>query len=217
MVTHDRPDLAKRVIELLNKTSDIGFDLYVVDSGSGPITQGMLTELETAGKIHKLVLADQNIGQNLAANIALDAIMDRGGYDWVVCWSPDVAPKGRRVLKKLVRAADDFRKAGVLCIIAPKVLSAPKPRQLTDTGQDIGFPYHVSEMLRGYVRLHPGQLFRDFRFNEFGALAMGEAAEIKDESRKQRIESVTVENIKVRHLGGEADVIAKHIGFGLGA
>jgi hypothetical protein len=217
MVTHDKLDITERVIELLYRESEIAYDLYVVDSGSGPVMQSRLTELEVEGKIHKLVLADQNIGQNLGTNIALDLIMKNDEYEWVVCWSPDVIPKGRRVLKKLIRAADSFRKAGVLCLVAPKVQSATKPCQLTETGDDVGFPYHVSEMLRGFVRVHPRQFFRDFRLNEFGALAMGEAGEIKDESRRQRMESVTVENIKVRHLGGETDVIAGHIGFGLGA
>lgn len=215
MVTHDNPDETLRVIDALRKTSDCDFDLFVVDSGSGPVMQQALSKAHIEGKIDWLLLSDENIGQNLGANAALDEIYSRHAHDWVVCWSPDVLPKGRRVLKKLIRAARMFQLAGAKVVLAPKVLSGIKANQLTATGDDIGVPYHTVLGLKGYVRVHPKDFFRNYRFIPFGALAYGESLEVADHANLEGYTFVVVENIKVRHVGDEPGLIERHVSYGL--
>lgn len=215
MITHDRPDETTAAIKLLRNRAGCDFDLYVVDSGSGPVLQNRLAGMETEGLIDNLVMADQNIGQNLAANIALDEIQ-KGDYRWIVCWSPDVYPKTRRCLKKLVRASEAFFSAGVSVILSPKVSGGITPESFTATGDDIGFPYHEVDYLKGYVRVHPAGFFREFRFNKFGALGSGECLDVKDQSVEQNMPHIVVENIKVRHVGDdEPGLIARYVGYGL--
>jgi len=215
MVTHENPEITSRVIKALYKFGGCPFDLYVVDSGSSRKMQSALSELASDGKISHLVLSEENIGQNLAANIALESIDRHGGYDWIVCWSPDVEPKTRRSLKKLCRAARDFVKAGVSVLLSPKVTGGKSPEAFTSSGDDIGFNYYEVDYLKGYVRVHPASFFNGFRFNQFGALASGEALEVKDRAVELDMPCVVIENVKCRHLGDEADFVGRFIGYGL--
>ena len=215
MVTHENIDQTQRTIELLKRTSDSAYDLFVVDSGSGPIMQNRLQGLATEDKIQWLHLSPENIGLNISLNMMLDEILQHNQYDWLVMWSPDVEPKGRRVLKKLVRACGMFKLAGADVIASPKVSGAPEPSQLSLTGDDIGFPYHTVEILRGFARCHPRKLFNGFRYNSYGALALGESAETCDRANELEIPRVVIENIKVKHKGGDTAFPGKYVGYGL--
>lgn len=215
MVTHGHQDVTRRVIELLRKVSGCEFDLFVVDSGSGPKMQNMLQGLATEGKIDWLWLSPENIGQNIGANAALDEIFERGGYDWVVRWSPDVEPKGRRALKKLVRAARMFKIAGAKVITHPKVSGSPSPNPITLTGDDVGFPYYEAEVVKGFVRVAPAEFYRNWRHNPYAPLCNGETPQLKEHCEDEGYAEVVVENIKVKHVGGEPGLIESHISYGL--
>jgi GT2 family glycosyltransferase len=215
MVTHENPDQTARTIKLLERTSDCDYDLFVVDSGSGPVMQKSLQELATDGLIKWLRLSEENIGLNNGLNMALDEIMEHNEYDWIVLWSPDVEPKGRRALKKLVRAARMFKVAGADVLASPRVSGAPRPTPLTATGDDVGFPYFAAEIIRGYARVHPRKFFNGFRYNSYGALALGESAETCDRANELEFARVVIENIKVKHVGGDTAFPGKYIGYGL--
>ena len=215
MVTHGHVAQTKRVIELIHKTGGEPHHLYVVDSGSGDEMFKTLNHLKDCGKIHWLRTFKENVGQNLGANEALDAIEKHGGYEWIVIWSPDVEPKTRRSLRKLVRAMRMFKLAGVDVIASPKIKGGIEPSALSLSGDDVGFPYFEAEVLKGYVRCVAAEFFRDWRFNVFNALAYGEAAEVKERSMEIELGSVVIENIVCKHKGVDAGLIARHVGYGL--
>lgn len=215
MVTHENVDETVRVIDLLTKNSDCNFDLFVADSGSGPVMQKRLQALETGGDIKWLTLFPDNVGQNIGSNACLDEIYERNQYEWIVRWSPDVEPKGRRALKKLVRAARMFKLAGVNVLVHPKVQRGEKPKPLTLTGDDIGFPYYEAEIAKGFVRVAHKTFYKDWRYNSYGALAYGESAETKERAISLGAAEVVVENVRVKHLGDEPGLIERHVGYGL--
>lgn len=215
MVTHNEIDCAIDTIKLLRRVSGCDFDIFVADSGSPAEEQAKLLALEKSGEIAWLFLSNENIGQNLASNVLLDQIAANDNYRWVVCWSADVKPRGRRALKKLRKAAQAFFNAGVSVLLAPKVSGAEVPEPFTATGDDIGFPYHEVDFLRGFVRVHPAAFFREFRFNKFGSLASGEGREVKDAALKMKMPCVVVDNVKVKHVGAEPDIFARYVGYGL--
>ena len=215
MITHGHVAQTKRTIELIHKTGGEPHHLYVVDSGSGDEMQAMLLALKEAGKIHDLQIFADNMGQNICANAALDAIEKHGGYEWVVIWSPDVEPKTRRSLRKLIRAMRMFKLAGEDVIASPKIKGGITPTALSLDGDDVGFPYHEAEVLKGYVRCVAAEFFDDWRFNVFNALAYGEAAEVKERSMEMELGSVVICNIVCKHKGVDAGLIPRHVGYGL--
>ena len=215
MVTHGHVAQTKRVIEVLHKTGGEKHHLYVADSGSGDEMYQMLNGLKDEGKIHWLRTFSDNVGQNIGANTCLDAIFEDGQYEWIVCWSADVEPKTRRLLKKLVRAMRMFKLAGVDVVAAPLVKGSGQPVPLSLSGDDIGFPYFEAEVLKGYVRGHPISIFKDWRFNEYGALAMGEANEMKERAMALNLGCVVIQNLTCKHLGDEPGFIERHVGYGL--
>ena len=215
MVTHGHVAQVKRVIEVLHKTGGEKHHLYVADSGSGDEMHKTLTGLKEAGKIHWLRTFSDNVGQNIGANACVDAIFEDGQYEWIVCWSPDVEPKTRRLLKKLVRAMRMFKLAGVEVIVSPLVKGGGQPIPLSLSGDDIGFPYFEAELLKGYVRACPISLFKGWRFNEYGALAMGESLEMKERAMELNLGCVVIQNLECKHLGGEPGFYERHVGYGL--
>ncbi len=215
MVTHGHVAQTKRTIELLYRTSGIKYDLFVADSGSGDEMHKTLSFLKEENKIHWLRTFNGNIGQNLGTNACLDAIFEGEDYDWVVCWSPDVEPGSRRALKKLCRALNDFKKAGVDVLASPRVKGGIEIVALTGTGDDIGFPYYEAELLKGYVRAVAADFYDGWRLNVYNALAYGEAAEVKERALELEMGSVVIENIVVKHKGSDVGIIEKHIGYGL--
>lgn len=227
-ITRDRLEITRKSLKMLRQWAGCEFDLYVVDNGSRPDMVAYLKEEKAAGRIRWLHLAGENLGQNIAANLALDELMLTCPR-WVLRWDNDALPRTRRFLKKLVRRAEAFANKGIEVVISPRISKLEFPPEAFMRGDDVGFEYEVVRMLGGICRLHPASLFETFRFNKFGALGFGEAAEIASECLRRNIPKVRVPEIEVEHAYGskgqaemwpeentwERREVGRYVGYGL--
>lgn len=226
-ITRDRLQATKKSFKALRLKAGIPFDHFVVDNGSVDGTQEWLQKHDD--RFARLYMSQQNLGQNIAANIMLDYIMD-DDYEWVVRWDNDIIPHSRNFLKKLVEAAETVKDMGALWVMSPKILKLKFPPPVIATGEDIGQRYEVVRMLGGACRLHHRSFFDGWRFNKFGALGFGEANEVADRVTKLQSCTVRLPEIKVEHwlgedgqieampdeFGFEKRTVGRYIGFGLG-
>jgi hypothetical protein len=227
-ITRDKPELLKKSFKALREKSGISYRHYVVDNGDNEEIHEFLLQEKAKGNIHWLYIAGENLGQNLAANLMLDQIMEEEP-DWILRWDPDAMPRTRRFLKKLVRCAERFQRAGVDAILSPRITLLENPPEAFMAGNDIGFEYEVVKMLGGICRLHPSKMFRVWRFNKFGALGMGEAAEISDRALRNNMPKLRITDLEVEHMLGhsgqkeaypedftwEKREVGRYLGYGL--
>lgn len=229
-VTRGRLDLTRKSFKRLRHMAGCEIRHYVVDNGSDPAMRAYLRYEKSIGHIHWLHLSDVNLGQNIAANMALDQMEADGGYEWTLRWDNDAIPQTRRFLRKLVRCAEKFKAEGVIGVFSPKITNLKHPPQAFGEGEDVGFKYEVVQILGGICRLHHFELFKDFRFNKFGALGFGEATEIADECLVRNMPKIRVPHLEVEHAYGEdgqaerwpeyfsfeQKEIPRYVGYGLG-
>lgn len=201
-ITRNRLGLTKKSFKWLRSMAGLEFDHYVADNGSTDGTAEWLEGEYAEGRLHRYYPSDENLGQNIAANMLLDWVCAED-YDWVLRWDNDGIPRTRRFLKKLVRCADDFKKNNLWCVLSPKITKLENPPRPFMVGDDIGFDYEVVSMLGGICRLHPMNFFVDWRFNKFGALGFGEAAEVADRCLALNMPKIRVPDIRVEHSEGE--------------
>jgi len=227
-VTPKRSEITRKSFKHLRSEAGIAFDHYVADNGSLPETSRWLESEYASGRIHRLYPSDENLGQNIAANILLDWICEKS-YDWILRWDNDGIPRTRRFLKSLVSKADQFDKEGVRGVFSPKITKLENPPEAFMEGDDVGFKYEVVRMLGGICRLHPASFFSDFRFNKFGALGFGEALEVADRCLELNMPKIRIPSIKVEHCMGhskqqeedpeyfsfENREIGRYVGYGL--
>lgn len=200
-ITRGKLELAKKSLKMLRQWAGCEFDLFVFDQNSGPEMASYLKGQKSSGKIHSLVLSDENVGQNLAANKMLDDI-NQGNYDWVLRWDPDALPRTRRFLKKLVACAELFREKGIEGVYSPKIMKLDHEPEAFMAGDDIGFNYEVVRILGGICRLHPAWMFYKFRFHKFGAMGFGEAMEMARNCVEENVPKIRIPHIEVEHAYG---------------
>ncbi len=217
-ITRNRLELTQKSFALLRSRAGVPFDQFVFDNGS---TDGTQEWLQNRDSIKRLHVGTENYGQNIAANILLDWIME-GEYEWIVRWDNDMVPRGRRFLKKLVKCAQAIKAAGVEPIVTPTItkLKNPVPTEYDVAGEDVGFQYQTVPIIGGACRVHHRDFFKDpdgvaWRFNPFGALGFGEAREVmwrvrgmKEDGRKAML--VRIPWLKVEHVMGEDGQAAKY-------
>lgn len=202
-ITRNRLELTRKSFKMLRNWAGCEVRHYVVDNGSSPEMRAYLRAEKAAGHIHWLHLSDVNLGQNIAANLALDQMEVDGGYAWVLRWDNDALPRTRRFLKKLVRCADKFRQHGILGVFSPQITELKHPPEAFGEGDDMGFKYETVQILGGICRLHPWEMMSRFRFNKFGALGFGEATEIADECLVLNMPKIRIPHLEVEHAHGE--------------
>ena len=227
-ITRDRLEITRQSLKMLRQWAGCDFTLYVVDNGSRRDTVEYLRREHEEGRIYWLHLAGENLGQNIAANLALDE-MSTMAPEWVLRWDPDALPRTRRFLRKLVRRAEAFRRVGVDGVFSPVITKLENPPEAFMRGDDVGFEYEVVRILGGICRLHPASFFDTFRFNKFGALGLGEAAEIATECLNRNTPKIRVMGIEVEHAYGskgqaemwpdentwERREVGRYVGYGL--
>lgn len=207
-ITRGKLELTKKSFALLRRYAGCDFDHYVADNAS---------ECAPWLKAHRsrfasLRLNEENLGQNLAANALLDD-MDLTQYDYVLRWDPDAIPRTRRVVRKLMRVAD---LAGEPLVLSPEIGCLKHPPPAMATAKIGARTVEVVGMLGGICRLHPAAFFEEWRFNPYGALGFGEAAEVADRCTDLRIGVVRVLGLEVDHAYGEdgqAERWPEHFGW----
>lgn len=205
-ITHNntlpRHELTKKSFKLLRSMAGLEFDHYVADNGSIPETQEWLEGEYAEGRIFRYYPSDENLGQNIAANILLDWIVE-GDYDWILRWDNDMIPRTRRFLKKLVRYADQFKKENIRAVLSPKITKLLHEPEAFAAGDDLGFDYETVRILGGMCRLHPRSFFSEFRYNKFAPLGFGEANETANHCLANNIPKIRIPEILVEHADGE--------------
>jgi glycosyltransferase involved in cell wall biosynthesis len=201
-MTRDRLEYTKKSFDMLKRYAGIDYDHYVFDNNSTDGTKEWLQEQHEKGKLHYIYLADENMGQNIGANVLLDQIMIED-YDWVMRWDNDIVPRTRRFLKKLYNAAEKFLKSGIVPVLSPKIEMLKYPPEPFAEGNDVGFDYEAVRILGGMCRLHHRMFFERFRYNRFNSLGFGEAHETAEEAFRQNSPKIRVPGISVEHYKGE--------------
>lgn len=201
-ITRDRLELTRKSLKALRQWSGVPFDLYVADNGSGPEMIKYLEYEKERGRIYHLQINGENMGQNLAANDLLDAI-SLVPYDWVMRWDPDGIPRTRYFLKKLVKVAEAFRKRGGVGVFSPKITKLNAPPPVVAEAQLGEVRLEVVEILGGICRLHPAQMFTEWRFNRMAPLGFGEAAEMARLCEQIEVPLLRVPHIEVEHWHGQ--------------
>lgn len=226
-IARGKLDLTRRSLKMLRQWAGVEFELYVTHNGTDRSMNAYLRDELDKGHITRLWLPNKNLGQNIAANVMLDEIMAKRPSH-VLRWDPDGLPRTRRFLKKLTRAHDRFREAGALVVLSPAITKLKYPPQATMAGDDVGFEYEVVPILGGICRLHPPEFFDGWRFNKYGALGFGEAAEVADRGEAVGMARVRVPHIEVEHAYGEdgqrerfpesfgwEKEVSRYVGYGL--
>lgn len=219
-VTRGKLDLCQQSFKLLKRYAGCEFDHYVADNGSdvGP----WLTKRKY--RFARVLRFSENMGQNIAANALLDEI-DLAQYDFVVRWDPDALPRTRRFLRKLARTAVNI---GEPCVLSPKITKLKHEPPTIATAKAGDRSLEVVGILGGICRLHPSRFFDGWRFNRYGALGFGEAAEVADRCTDLRVGMARVCGIEVEHAHGEdkqaklypeqfgwQKEVARYVGYGL--
>jgi len=221
--SHDRIGLTRKSFKMLRQWAGVEFDFYVADNGSDREMRKYLREEKSKGNIHKLIINDENMGQNIAANMLLDEMSDQ--YEWIMRWDPDALPRSRRFLKKLIRCANAIEET---CILAPEITKLKHPQPSLGKYKYGDWIVDVVEILGGICRLHPSWMFSDFRFNEYAALGFGEALEIADQCTRYGMGMIRVNGLEVEHAYGEdgqkelypeqfgwEKEVSRYVGYGL--
>lgn len=193
-ITRGKLELVKQSFSLLRRYSGIEYDHFVHDNGS-EVGEWLLSK---QSRFTKVLVSDQNLGQNLAANALLDEM--GSGYDYVLRYDPDALPRTRRFLKKMVSLADRIAEP---LVMSPEIGCLKHPPQPLATVKVQEKVLEVVEVLGGICRLHPGWFFDDWRFNEYGALGFGEAMEVADRCSELKMGMVRVKGLEVDHAYGE--------------
>ena len=227
-ITRNRLDLTKKSFSMLRKCAGCEFDHFVADNGSSDGTGKWLQTQEAEGRITKAYVAGQNLGQNIAANILLDWIMD-ADYDVIIRWDNDAIPRSKRLIKRLAKSCLAFKEAGLPTVCSPKITKLKNEPEAIGAGEDVGFKYEAVMILGGICRAHPPELFVDWRFNKYGALGFGEAMEIAGQVTSKEWGMVRLPWLEVEHSEGEdkqaekwpeyfsfeQKEISKYVGYGL--
>ena len=198
-IVRGKPELVRKSFKLLRTFAGCEYAHYVVHNGNDADLTEWLEKQRELGRIEWLLQAGVNYGQNIAANLALDELM-RSCPDWVLRWDPDAIPRTRRFLRKMVRCATEI---GEPCVLGPTVTMLKHPMPTLESVQVNDWDLDVVGMLGGICRLHPAHFFDGWRFNKFGALGFGEAAEVADRCTELRWGVVRMRDIEVEHAYGE--------------
>lgn len=209
-ITRDRFQYTKKSLKMLRTWAGMDFDLYVYDQASeDEELRDWLRKQKTLGHIKYLVLSEENVGQNLAANHLIDEMM-KGEYDWILRWDNDAIPRTRRFLRKLVRRTQRFLQNEVICVSSPTITKLKHEPPSKGIGEELGFQYSVVDILGGICRLHPAFLFHSwrtleqpFRFSEYAPLGFGEAMEMAKFCTECSVQLIRMHDLEVEHAGGE--------------
>lgn len=206
-IVRDRLEYTRKSFKALRKMAGIEFDHYVADNGSGDEMRDWLKSQKALGHIKHLVLNDENLGQNIAANALIDKAVEDNA-DWIMRWDNDAMPRTRRFLRKLVRQHAALQNAGALCVTSPKITKLLYPPEPLGLGSELGFKYEAVQILGGICRLHPAYIFHnwstvgEFRFSRFGPLGFGEASEMAKFCAECGVQMVRLVEIEVEHMDG---------------
>lgn len=170
-LTRDRLHDTGKSFKLLREMAGIDFDHYVMDNGSTDGTQEWITHQD----FHYYNLSLDNKGQCIASNMLLDAIMQKGGYDYIIRFDNDITPKTDGFLAKTIEAMEAL---GGDVVASPDIIGLKsKPKGFGDKKQG-EHKFTFVEILGGACRVAKASLFDNFRFTKHGPLALGEAKQL---------------------------------------
>lgn len=226
-IVRGKLDLTRKSLKSLRQWAGMDFDLFVCHNDDDrPMAKYLRSEQEK-GHIKWLLQPKKNLGQNIAANFLLDQIALEE-YTHIMRWDPDGVPRTRRFLKKLVSCHNRMRDNGAVTVMSPTITQLKYPPQAVAWGDDLGFKYDVVPILGGICRLHPPEFFDGWRFNKFGALGFGEAAEVADRAEELGTPRVRLHHLEVEHCYGEdgqaerwpeqfgwAKEVSRYVGYGV--
>lgn len=201
-IVRGKHELVRDSFDKLRRYAGIPYQHYVVVNEAESDLTDRLRSLKQKGHIEWLHVAGENLGQNIAANLALDELM-LNAPEWVLRWDPDALPETRRFLKKLVKVANDLKQRREYAIISPKITHLKNEPPALDAREFAGHDLEIVGILGGICRLHPAEFFEGWRFNKFGALGFGEAAEVADRCTAIQLGMVRVPDVRVAHAYGE--------------
>lgn len=106
------------------------------------------------------------------------ALARQRGYKWLLRLDPDVTPKTKRWLKKMVERLDELRSrkgdSFYRFIAAPRLIGLRHPLTPIGVIEDQPYPVEVMEKLGGACRLHPVELLAEFEPNVYDPVGRGD-------------------------------------------
>ena len=158
-LTRDRLEYTQHCVATLRENAGCDFDHYVLDQASEDGTAEWLTREQR--RFASVILSDENVGLSRGHNRLLDVAMGLGRYDVVVTFDNDcevVMPGTLRAAAKIAARGD--------WVVSPRVEGLKYPPPVGETVWVDGEPIGPYAELCGIFRVMPGELARDFRFNE---------------------------------------------------
>ena len=215
-LTRDRLSDTKQSFEALRNKAGCRFDHFVLDNGStdgtaewlrqifiedcvmAPDKEWKFNVISDGGKQFstRCHLSPDNLGQCIASNRCLDAIRERGPYDYVLRYDNDITPLTDNFVQQLMEAQ---KLLGRGSIVSPKVDGLLNPPEVFGNYTVGDTTFFLVEVIGGACRLAPWERIADFRFTEHGPLALGEAAQFAKYCLAAKVPMAYVKDLHVRH------------------
>jgi GT2 family glycosyltransferase len=195
-LTKDRLEYTQRTFKTLWATIPKEMDHVVVDNGS---TDGTIEWLKGQDRLSLIIHNEQNLGISRASNQAVNAIMDRNGYDYIIKVDNDCDFIDTAWLPTLLEI-----QAKKQCIISPFVQGlnqnsggAPRLSFEMIAGHRVGW----TGFLGGICTMIPARAFRKFRWQENRPYIWGAMSELTSYC-KAMFPCGYAEDVFVEHMDG---------------
>lgn len=207
-LVRNKPDLLEKSFSLLKRYAGIPYDHFVLDNGSKLQTRELLQNMHKNGKIHWLHTSPRNLGISIGLNLMIDEVMshkheisdDEHGYDYdyMLWYGPDVIPRSRRFLKKMVSFCDDCVEADDPCVVSPKMLKLRRPPIAYGEGMHKNQPFELVN-IAGQCSLHPIAFWHGFRHDPYLPMASGQDEQLAERVNHLKWGWVRLPNVRCEH------------------